>query len=70
MAELQVLHQEPRHAVTDYVRERLGRREATVRVMRPALSALCVALCQQIEIMKSEYSLPFLMLFRLSCRSP
>lgn len=56
MAELAVLHQEPRHKVTEYVNERLGRREATVRVMRPALITLATALCQQIEIMKSEHS--------------
>jgi hypothetical protein len=63
MAELQVLHAEPRHTVTDYVAERLGRRETTVRVMRSALIALATALCQQIETMKSEY--PNLNLTRL-----
>lgn len=56
MAELQVLHQEPRHKVTDYVAERLGRREATVKIMRPALTALATSLCQQIEVMKAEHS--------------
>lgn len=55
MAELQVLHQESRHKVAEYVNERLGRRETTVSVMRPALVALATALCQQVEIMKSEH---------------
>jgi hypothetical protein len=63
VAELQVLHAEPRHKVTEYVNERLGRREATVRAMRPALITLATALCQQIEIMKSEH--PDLVLTRL-----
>lgn len=56
MAELGVLHQEPRHKVTDYVAERLGRREATVKAMRPSLTTLATALCQQIEVMKAEHS--------------
>lgn len=54
MAELQVLHGEPRHKVMDQTREMLGRREETIKAMRPALSALLAAICDQLTKAKED----------------
>lgn len=54
MAELEVLHQEPRHLVTSLADEIKERRRLTIQSMRPALQALIVGLCDYLEGMKDD----------------
>jgi hypothetical protein len=52
LAEYQVLHQEPRHRVDEFVDEVVERRKATIDAMRPALESLVRNFCDQFESLK------------------
>jgi len=56
MSELQVLHGEPRHKISSFVADLLGRRSETIRAMRPALVSLVVGVVGQFEAMKAQFS--------------
>jgi len=54
MAELEVLHSEPRHKVEAFAAEMLGRRHATIQSMRESLKSLVTGICEQFEKIKLQ----------------
>lgn len=54
MAELEVLHAEPRHKVEAFAREMLGRRHATIQQMRDSLTSLVTGICESFEKIKVQ----------------
>lgn len=54
MAELEVLHAEPRYKVEAFAAEMLGRRHATIQLMRDSLRSLVVGICESFEKIKLQ----------------
>lgn len=55
MAELSVLHSEPRYKVTSFVTELIGRRQETIQAMRPALLKLLAAFAEQMDMLRLNH---------------
>jgi len=55
MGEFSVLQGEPRYKVDGFVNELLGRRQATIQAMRPALLKLLAAFAEQMDMLRLSY---------------